>query len=77
MARRTCSSTRACAALAARSSTAAAARSAARNLIAEWGRGAAGRFIKVMPRDYRRALAEQTASGNGTDAHGRPAVEAH
>jgi glutamate synthase domain-containing protein 3 len=28
-----------------------------RNLLASWGR-AVGRFVKVMPRDYRRALAE-------------------
>ena len=30
-----------------------------RNLLASWDRGARERFVKVMPRDYRRALAEQ------------------
>ncbi len=29
-----------------------------RNLLASWERGARERFVKVMPRDYRRALAE-------------------
>jgi glutamate synthase domain-containing protein 3 len=29
----------------------------ARNLLAQWERGARERFIKVMPRDYKRALA--------------------
>ena len=31
----------------------------ARNLLAQWGRGARERFIKVMPRDYKRALAQR------------------
>jgi glutamate synthase domain-containing protein 3 len=31
----------------------------ARNVLASWERGARDRFVKVMPRDYRRALAEQ------------------
>jgi glutamate synthase domain-containing protein 3 len=31
----------------------------ARNILAEWDRGARDRFIKVMPRDYKRALREQ------------------
>ncbi|MDQ6607950.1 MAG: glutamate synthase-related protein, partial [Actinomycetota bacterium] len=31
----------------------------ARNVLADWERGARQRFIKVMPRDYRRALAER------------------
>jgi glutamate synthase domain-containing protein 3 len=30
----------------------------ARNILASWDRGARERFVKVMPRDYRRALAE-------------------
>jgi glutamate synthase domain-containing protein 3 len=30
----------------------------ARNVLADWDRGARQRFIKVMPRDYKRALAE-------------------
>jgi glutamate synthase domain-containing protein 2/glutamate synthase domain-containing protein 1/glutamate synthase domain-containing protein 3 len=29
-----------------------------RNVLASWDRGARERFVKVMPRDYRRALAE-------------------
>jgi glutamate synthase domain-containing protein 2/glutamate synthase domain-containing protein 1/glutamate synthase domain-containing protein 3 len=31
---------------------------AARNILASWERGARERFVKVMPRDYKRALAE-------------------
>ena len=31
----------------------------ARNLLASWEKGARERFVKVMPRDYRRALAER------------------
>ena len=30
-----------------------------RNLLASWERGTRERFVKVMPRDYKRALAEQ------------------
>jgi glutamate synthase domain-containing protein 2/glutamate synthase domain-containing protein 1/glutamate synthase domain-containing protein 3 len=33
----------------------------ARNVLASWERGARERFIKVMPRDYKRALAERAA----------------
>jgi glutamate synthase domain-containing protein 2/glutamate synthase domain-containing protein 1/glutamate synthase domain-containing protein 3 len=33
-----------------------------RNVLASWGRGAGKRFIKVMPRDYKRVLAEQAAA---------------
>jgi glutamate synthase domain-containing protein 3 len=33
----------------------------ARNVLASWERGARERFVKVMPRDYKRALAEQLA----------------
>jgi glutamate synthase domain-containing protein 3 len=29
-----------------------------RNVLASWGRGVRERFVKVMPRDYKRALAE-------------------
>jgi glutamate synthase domain-containing protein 2/glutamate synthase domain-containing protein 1/glutamate synthase domain-containing protein 3 len=32
-----------------------------RNVLASWERGARERFVKVMPRDYRRALEEQRA----------------
>jgi glutamate synthase domain-containing protein 2/glutamate synthase domain-containing protein 1/glutamate synthase domain-containing protein 3 len=32
----------------------------ARNILAQWERGARERFVKVMPRDYRRALEQQT-----------------
>jgi glutamate synthase domain-containing protein 3 len=38
----------------------------ARNLIASWGKGARDRFVKVMPRDYRRAL----------ESHQEPELEA-
>jgi glutamate synthase domain-containing protein 3 len=31
----------------------------ARNVLAHWERGARERFIKVMPRDFKRALAEK------------------
>jgi glutamate synthase domain-containing protein 2/glutamate synthase domain-containing protein 1/glutamate synthase domain-containing protein 3 len=31
----------------------------ARNLLARWDRGAVERFVKVMPRDYKRVLREQ------------------
>jgi glutamate synthase domain-containing protein 3 len=34
----------------------------ARNALAQWERGARERFIKVMPRDYKRALAERAAA---------------
>ncbi len=33
-----------------------------RNILASWQRGARERFVKVMPRDYRRVLAEQAAA---------------
>jgi glutamate synthase domain-containing protein 3 len=33
----------------------------ARNIMASWDKGARERFVKVMPRDYKRALAEQAA----------------
>jgi glutamate synthase domain-containing protein 2/glutamate synthase domain-containing protein 3 len=42
----------------------------ARNVLADWERGARQRFVKVMPRDYKRALEEQAA------ARGAEAVEA-
>ena len=45
------------------------ARWSARNVLASWER-ARERFVKVMPRDYRRVLAEQAA------ARAEPAVEA-
>jgi glutamate synthase domain-containing protein 2/glutamate synthase domain-containing protein 1/glutamate synthase domain-containing protein 3 len=34
----------------------------ARNLLARWDRGARERFVKVMPKDYKRALREQAAA---------------
>jgi glutamate synthase domain-containing protein 2/glutamate synthase domain-containing protein 1/glutamate synthase domain-containing protein 3 len=34
----------------------------ARNALAQWERGAREKFVKVMPRDYKRALAEQAAA---------------
>jgi glutamate synthase domain-containing protein 2/glutamate synthase domain-containing protein 3 len=33
-----------------------------RNLLASWEKGARERFVKVMPRDYKRVLAEQAAA---------------
>jgi glutamate synthase domain-containing protein 3 len=33
----------------------------ARNILSQWERGARERFVKVMPREYRRVLAEQAA----------------
>ncbi len=39
----------------------------ARNVLADWERGARQRFVKVMPRDYKRALVEQ-AQREGTPA---------
>jgi glutamate synthase domain-containing protein 3 len=35
----------------------------ARNILQMWDRGARERFVKVMPRDYKRALAERAAAG--------------
>jgi glutamate synthase domain-containing protein 2/glutamate synthase domain-containing protein 1/glutamate synthase domain-containing protein 3 len=32
-----------------------------RNILASWDRGAAERFVKVMPRDYKRVLSERAA----------------
>jgi glutamate synthase domain-containing protein 3 len=34
----------------------------ARNVIASWEQGARERFVKVMPRDYKRALAERAGT---------------
>jgi glutamate synthase domain-containing protein 3 len=45
----------------------------ARNVLADWDRGARQRFVKVMPRDYKRAL-EQQAERDAADA--AEAVEA-
>jgi glutamate synthase domain-containing protein 3 len=53
----------------------------ARNILAQWERGARERFVKVMPRDYKRALEMQaeiaavagvggTQSGKGADTAG-------
>jgi glutamate synthase (NADPH/NADH) large chain len=33
----------------------------ARNVLADWERGARARFVKVMPRDYKRVLSELAA----------------
>ncbi|HTU84733.1 MAG TPA: glutamate synthase large subunit [Solirubrobacteraceae bacterium] len=37
----------------------------ARNVLASWDRGARERFVKVMPRDYKRALAEAAVRALG------------
>jgi glutamate synthase domain-containing protein 2/glutamate synthase domain-containing protein 1/glutamate synthase domain-containing protein 3 len=44
-----------------------------RNLLASWERGARERFVKVMPRDYRRALEEQAAQAQA-EAEGEDEV---
>ncbi len=46
-----------------------------RNLLASWERGARERFVKVMPRDYRRAL-EERAERERVAAEPEAAVEA-
>jgi glutamate synthase domain-containing protein 3 len=38
----------------------------ARNILASWDRAARERFVKVMPRDYKRALAEAAAAAGET-----------
>jgi glutamate synthase domain-containing protein 3 len=43
-----------------------------RNLLASWER-ARDRFVKVMPRDYRRALAERAAREEPLEASGASA----
>jgi glutamate synthase domain-containing protein 3 len=40
----------------------------ARNVLASWARGARERFVKVMPRDYKRALEEQEQRGEAVEA---------
>ena len=47
----------------------------ARNILAQWERGARERFVKVMPRDYKRALEQQaevavTSGVGGTKSGG-------
>ncbi len=39
-----------------------------RNILASWERGARERFVKVMPRDYKRVLAERAAQQEATPA---------
>jgi glutamate synthase domain-containing protein 2/glutamate synthase domain-containing protein 1/glutamate synthase domain-containing protein 3 len=39
-----------------------------RNVLAAWGRGQGERFVKVMPRDYKRVLAELAAAAEGAPA---------
>jgi len=46
-----------------------------RNVLASWERGARERFVKVMPRDYRRALEEQAAR-EAAEAEGAEVIEA-
>ncbi len=40
----------------------------ARNLLASWEKGGRERFIKVMPRDYKRVLAERAAAESAAGA---------
>jgi glutamate synthase domain-containing protein 2/glutamate synthase domain-containing protein 1/glutamate synthase domain-containing protein 3 len=42
----------------------------ARNILSQWERGARERFVKVMPREYKRVLAERATASH------EPAVEA-
>jgi glutamate synthase domain-containing protein 2/glutamate synthase domain-containing protein 1/glutamate synthase domain-containing protein 3 len=42
----------------------------ARNLLAQWDRGAREKFIRVMPRDYRRALAQAVVAAEAASANG-------
>ncbi|HEY2436045.1 MAG TPA: hypothetical protein VGH93_02625, partial [Solirubrobacteraceae bacterium] len=46
----------------------------ARNLLAQWDRVARQRFVKVMPRDYKRVLAERAAANADADADGTDAA---
>jgi glutamate synthase domain-containing protein 3 len=47
----------------------------ARNVLASWEKGARERFIKVMPRDYKRVLAERAARDTaGTAGTGEGAM---
>ncbi len=39
-----------------------------RNILASWDRGASDRFVKIMPRDYKRVLAERAAQQEATPA---------
>ena len=45
-----------------------------RNLLASWDRGARERFVKVMPRDYRRVLEERAAAVAAEAGQERAAV---
>jgi glutamate synthase domain-containing protein 3 len=38
-----------------------------RNVLASWDRGVRERFVKVMPRDYRRALEERAAAAQAAE----------
>jgi glutamate synthase domain-containing protein 3 len=38
----------------------------ARNLLSRWERGAREQFVKVMPRDYKRALQQQAEMAAAT-----------
>jgi glutamate synthase domain-containing protein 2/glutamate synthase domain-containing protein 1/glutamate synthase domain-containing protein 3 len=40
----------------------------ARNILSQWERGARERFVKVMPREYKRVLAERSASQQPAEA---------
>jgi glutamate synthase domain-containing protein 3 len=40
----------------------------ARNILSQWEKGARERFVKVMPREYKRVLAERSASQQPAEA---------
>jgi glutamate synthase domain-containing protein 3 len=43
-----------------------------RNILSSWARGARERFVKVMPRDFKRVLAEQAAEAEAAASAGDP-----
>jgi len=44
-----------------------------RNILAHWQKGERERFVKVMPRDYKRVLEEQAAAAENGEMPGAPA----
>jgi glutamate synthase domain-containing protein 2/glutamate synthase domain-containing protein 1/glutamate synthase domain-containing protein 3 len=44
----------------------------ARNILSDWNKGARERFVRVMPREYRRILEERVAQDLSVEAVGEP-----
>jgi glutamate synthase domain-containing protein 3 len=44
-----------------------------RNILKAWNRGERERFVRVMPRDYKRVLAEQAAAAEAGAGDPQPA----